>query len=119
MLLLLSLQFTAPFGSFSLGQQPHGRLVPPTVAVETTRILGSVLFGRWVYHKYASGEKVVFGKGNGEEGGVPLGLNCFPQEVAKLNDDDNYIVMVEGEIFSMDHSSPGLLFQIITTFYRA
>ena len=31
----------------------HDCLVPPMVAIETTRILGSALFGRWVDHKYA------------------------------------------------------------------
>ena len=58
----------------------------------------------------------MFGKGE-KEGGVPLGLNCFPQEVAGGDHDND--AMVEGTICSTDHSSPGLSFQITTTLYRA
>ena len=117
MLLFFSLNFAATFFPFSPGQKPHGRLVPPTMVVKTTRILGSVMLGRWVDYKYASGEreKVVFGKGI--EVGVPLGLKFFPQEVAGGDDDND--AMVEVTIYLMDNSSPGLSFQITTTLYRA
>ena len=58
----------------------------------------------------------MFDKGE-KEGGVPLGLNCFLQEVAGGDHDND--AMVEGTIYLTDHSSPGLSFQITTILYRA
>jgi len=104
--------------------QPQARLVPPTIAEEATQKIGVDLFRQWMDYKYALGETTVFG-GTGGGGSVPLGFNCFPQETTGMGGGDEYEgqeydePIVGGVICSMDHTSPGFSFQILTTVYRA